>query len=392
MAGYQTAKSGPATGVDSLTTSDLYIGLMSGTSLDGIDAVLAEFPGDRCVIHSHQHRAYPPDLRAFLGRVTRDPGRATLPDIATLDVLIAEQFAAAAQSVLSAGTTTPHTVRAIGSHGQTVFHAPDAAARTTIQLGDPALIAVRTGIAVVGDFRRGDMALAGQGAPLVPAFHRYAFQAANESRAVVNIGGIANISLLRPGAPLTAFDTGPGNTLLDAWCAEHTGAAYDSEGRYAASGTVHQALLASLLDDQYFQRKPPKSTGVDYFGPAWLTARLANLAAPPESPMDIQATLAELTAASIAAALPGDAGLAAVAVCGGGAHNLDLLQRLRRRLPRSTVCTTADWGIAPGLVEATAFAWLARERLEARPSNVPEVTGATALLSMGGVYLPPQSR
>lgn len=357
--------------------------------MDGIDAVLAGFPDQRCVIHAHHHRNYPADLRALLARVTRDPAGATLPELAALDVRIAEEFAAAARHVLPDVATDRQSVQAIGSHGQTVFHAPDAPARTTVQLGDPALIAARTGLTVVGDFRRGDMALGGQGAPLVPTFHRYAFSAPKEARAVVNIGGIANVSLLIPGSPLLAFDTGPGNTLLDAWCNEHTGSAFDARGQFAASGRANEALLARFLSDDYFNRHPPKSTGVDYFNPAWIRGRLESGGTSQIAPEDMQATLAELTAATISSALPGAAEIATIAVCGGGAYNDDLLARLRRRLPGCVVHTTADWGIPPELVEAAAFAWFARERLEGRPSNAPEVTGARALLSMGGVYLPP---
>jgi len=360
---------------------------MSGTSLDGVDAVLVGFPDQRCVIRAHHHRDYPGDLRTLLARVTRDPGVATLPELAALDVRIAEEFAAAAQHLLTGAATDRPSIRAIGSHGQTVFHAPDGPARTSIQLGDPALIAARTGLTVVGDFRRGDVALGGQGAPLVPAFHRYAFGVPAATRAVVNIGGIANVTLLNPSAPLIAFDTGPGNTLLDAWCAEHTGSAFDTQGKFAASGRVQDELLALLLADPYFGRLPPKSTGVDYFNPAWIRSRLGSGSKFRIAPEDMQATLAELTAATISSTLT-DA--VAIAVCGGGAYNDDLLDRLRRRLPDCTVGTTTDWGILPELVEAAAFAWFARERLEGRPTNTPEVTGARAGLSMGGVYLPPE--
>ena len=354
--------------------------------MDGIDAVLVGFPGQRCVIHAHQHRNYPDDLRSLLGRVTRDPAGATLPELAGLDARIGEEFAAAARHLLTDAATRRQSIRAIGSHGQTVFHAPDGPARTSVQLGDPALIAARTGLTVVGDFRRGDVALGGQGAPLAPVFHQYAFSIPTGARAVVNIGGIANVTLLNPGMPLIAFDTGPGNTLLDAWCAGHTGSPFDARGKFAASGRVHEDLLAQLLADDYFGRLPPKSTGVDYFNLAWVKSRIGSTGELRIAPEDMQATLAELTAATIASALPG---AAAIAVCGGGAYNDDLLDRLRRRLPGRLVGTTTDWGIAPELVEAAAFGWFARERLEGRTTNAPEVTGARARLSMGGVYLAP---
>lgn len=357
--------------------------------MDGIDAVLAGFPDQRCVVHAHRRRNYPAELRELLGGIARDPSRTTLPELAALDVRVAEEFATLAREFLASIGNDRQAVRAIGSHGQTVFHAPDAPARATVQLGDPGLIAIHTGLTVVGDFRRGDVALGGQGAPLVPAFHRYLFSSATEARAVVNIGGIANVTLLRPGSTLVAFDTGPGNTLLDAWCAEHTGSAFDSGGRLAASGKVNEKLLERLLSDDYFTRLPPKSTGVDYFNLAWTSGRTESGGAGGISTADMQATLAELTAATIASAMPDAAAIATIAVCGGGAYNDDLLARLRRRLPGRSVHTTADWGIPPELVEAAAFAWLARERLEGRPTNEPAVTGARARLSMGGVYLPP---
>lgn len=357
--------------------------------MDGIDAILAGFPDERCVVHAHKHRNYPAELRALLGRIARNPSQTALPELAALDVRVAEEFAAVARELLASIGNDRQAVRAIGSHGQTIFHAPDGPTPVTVQLGDAGLIAMRTGVTVVGDFRRGDLALGGQGAPLVPAFHRYLFSSATEARAIVNIGGIANVTLLRPGSPLVAFDTGPGNTLLDAWCAEHTGSAFDSGGQFAASGKANEELLRRLASDDYFGRLPPKSTGVDYFNLAWARRRAGSGGTAGISAADMQATLAELTATTIAAAMPDAAAVGTLAVCGGGAYNDDLLARLRRRLPGRAVHTTVEWGIPPELVEAAAFAWFARERIEGRPTNEPEVTGAQARLSMGGVYLPP---
>lgn len=323
---------------------------------------------------------------------SRNPEAVTLPALVVMDRRIADEFATAALAVASAGSHANVKVVAVGSHGQTVFHAPDSAAHTTVQLGDPARIAACTGLTVVGDFRRGDMALGGQGAPLVPAFHQYVFALPDRSRVIVNIGGIANLTVLSPGQPVVAFDTGPGNTLLDAWATRHIGTPYDAGGRFAASGQVCAPLLAALLSDPYFARPCPKSTGVDYFSLDWLRQHLDNPGGSQPAPRDIQATLAELTARTIADAIVANAGPAAAGICGGGAANDDLMARLRRLLPDRELADTASWGLHPGLVEACAFAWFARERLAARPTNLPSVTGASARLSMGGVYLPPLSR
>ncbi len=364
---------------------------MSGTSLDGVDAVLVEFLPGECKIHGHARRTYPEPLLGELHRITRDPSRATLATATVLDVAIAEEFAATANALLDEPATAAlrEFVAAIGSHGQTVLHAPDGCPGVTVQLGDPALIAARTGLTVVGDFRRGDVALGGQGAPLVPAFHRYALGHPREARAVVNIGGIANVSLLPGDSSLVAFDTGPGNTLLDGWCMAHRGEPFDQDGGWAASGNVLSELLGRLLQDDYFRRPPPKSTGVDYFNMGWLQSYLPD---GDSAPQDVQATLAELTAATIVNALPAAAGPSVVAVCGGGARNADLMRRLKLRLGTRRLVTTAAFGIEPALVEAAAFAWFARERLAGRPTNAPEVTGARRRLSMGGVFLPPDSR
>lgn len=306
-----------------------------------------------------------------------------------MDSRVSDEFAAAALALLSIAPGLNVGVLAVGSHGQTVFHTPDSIAHTTVQLGDPARIAVRTGVTTVGDFRRGDMALGGQGAPLVPAFHQYAFALPDRCRMVVNIGGIANLTVLEPGRPVVAFDTGPGNTLLDAWAVRHLGSPYDAGGRFAATGQVCPPLLAALLADRYFARHGPKSTGVDYFSLDWLERHLAGLGGSRPPAQDVQATLAELTARTIAGAIMAGSRAPSVGICGGGAANSDLMTRLRQQLPDHEVVTTAEWGLHPGLVEACAFAWFARERLAGRPSNLPSVTGASTQLSMGGIYLPP---
>ena len=285
-------------------------------------------------------------------------------------------------------------MRAIGSHGQTVLHQPRGEAPFTLQIGDPNVIAERLGIDVVGDFRRRDLAAGGEGAPLMPAFHAAAFGVPGEARAVVNIGGIANVTQLTADGGVTGFDTGPGNCLLDAWARRHLRHAYDANGAWAATGTVQQVLLERLLADAYFSRPAPKSTGRETFSDDWLDRALAGLALPPA---DVQATLAELTARSIADGLrvasrnggPG-AGPGTdpkrVLICGGGALNADLMARLARALPRSAVDTTAAAGIAPEHVEAAGFAWLAHRYVCGLAGNLPAVTGARHPVSLGALY------
>lgn len=366
-----------------------YIGLISGTSMDGIDAVLASFGDSGVRIDGTHARAYPEALRRELLAAAATPKSANLADYGRLHMRVAQEFAATALDLLAASGRQPADIRAIGSHGQTLLHAPEADPPFSLQAGDPGTLAALTGMTVVADFRNADLALGGQGAPLVPAFHQFAFSTPAEDRALVNIGGIANITLLPGGGPVTGFDTGPGNTLLDDWYRRHHSAAFDRGGSWAAGGKVHAELLATLQADPYFAAPSPKSTGTDYFCGAWLDRALASLDTAPAA-QDIQATLAELSAATIADALAAGSGMPSLlAVCGGGAHNADLLARLQQRLPGSKVDTTSRWGVDPDWVEATAFAWLARERLAGQPGNVPTVTGATTLAALGGVYLPP---
>lgn len=365
-----------------------YVGLISGTSMDGIDAVLAEFdPAD----------AEPPRLVATLSVPYSDglqqqlrrlcAGSGSLQDFGEAHVAVAEEFAAATRRLLALAGGGPAT--AIGSHGQTVLHAPGGRHRYSLQVGDPGRLAVRTGLPVVADFRNADIALGGQGAPLVPAFHRAAFARPGHSRAALNIGGIANLTLLPAEGSVRAFDTGPGNTLLDAWARRHLGQPFDEDGAWAATHEADPGLLAALLGDPYFAAAAPKSTGPEHFNLDWLERHLAALSGD-LAPGIVQSTLAELSAASIAAALAAEGRFDEIGVCGGGAHNGDLLRRLRRRLPGSTVVTTDEWGLPPDWVEATAFAWLARERLHGRPGNLPSATGASRPAPLGGLYLPAQ--
>lgn len=366
---------------------ELYVGLMSGTSMDGIDAVLAGFgsAGARA-LHAIQ-MPWPAEIHDELQQMCLEPDSATLPRVAALDVRTGEQFASAALRVIRESGVVPSAIMAIGSHGQTILHRPHGCPRYTVQIGDPAIIAVRTGLPVVADFRRGDVALGGQGAPLVPAFHRYYFGRPGEAAAVVNIGGIANVSIITAGGAVIAYDTGPGNCLLDRWVQLNRRTVFDDNGAWAASGDCHELLSRELMADPWFEAAPPKSTGVDKFNLTWLQSALDRLAEPP-APEDVQATLAELTASTVAAALRKHAATT-VAVAGGGARNGDLLARLQRHLPGCTVRSSVDWGLDPSLVEPMAFAWLARERMHGRPGNVPSATGASAALSLGGVYLPP---
>ncbi|MFI4869689.1 MAG: anhydro-N-acetylmuramic acid kinase [Steroidobacterales bacterium] len=367
----------------------LYLGLMSGTSMDGIDAALLEIDDEGMRLLSAVCRDWPPPLRRRLRRLAEDYQHIGLVELGQLDTSAGREFALAAEQLLRANALPASAVRAIGSHGQTVLHQPRGDAPFTLQIGDPNIIAERLGIDVVGDFRRRDLAAGGEGAPLMPAFHAAAFGIPGEARAVVNIGGIANVTRLTADGGVTGFDTGPGNCLLDAWARRQLRHAYDANGAWAATGTVQQALLERLLGEPYFSRPAPKSTGRETFSDDWLDRALAGLAL---APADVQATLAELTARSIADSLKGgpmaDPGTEPrrVLICGGGALNADLMARLARALPRAAVDTTAAAGIAPEHVEAAGFAWLAHRYVCGLAGNLPAVTGARHPLPLGALY------
>jgi anhydro-N-acetylmuramic acid kinase len=361
----------------------LYLGLISGTSADGIDAALVAFDDAGCRLVRGRTYAWSAALREQLVLLGQGRDGASLDDIGSLDVQAGEAFATAARALLAEAGADPGAVRAIGSHGQTVRHRPAQAHPFTWQIGDPHLIAERCGITTVADFRRRDVAAGGQGAPLVPAFHAALLHDAGEDRAVLNLGGIANLTLLPATGDVRGFDTGPANALLDAWCSRHTGAAYDDGGAFAAQGRVDDALLARLREEPWFALPPPKSTGREQFHLAWLAARLSGS----ESPADVQATLLELSAATVADALratqPTTRRLLA---CGGGVHNPRLLARIAARLPGVVLESTAAHGLDPDFVEAMAFAWLARETLAGRPGNVPGVTGARGPRVLGAIH------
>lgn len=353
--------------------------------MDGIDAALMDFSDSPQLLAWHSH-PLPEQVRQQLYRL-QTPGNDELTATMHLDVVIGRLFAEAVHALLDKAGLKADQISAIGSHGQTLRHYPDGPTPSTLQIGDPNLIAELTGITTVADFRRRDMAAGGQGAPLVPAFHAGVFHHPGRNRAILNIGGIANLTLLPADVsqPVSGFDTGPGNGLMDAWIDQHYQQAFDRDGEWAASGHVHPGLLERLLNDPYFARTPPKSTGREYFNLAWLQPALetfAHLAA-----RDVQATLAELSARSITEALSrGTMEVEDVLVCGGGVHNRHLMQRLEELLIPATVASTAIAGIDPDQVEAAAFAWLARQTLNDEPGNLPSVTGASHPVVLGGIY------
>ncbi len=353
--------------------------------MDAVDAALVRFAsGQRPRLVAAEAVPVPADLVARTRRALREP--VPVHEIGALDAAWGERFAEAALRLLRQARIDPTRVRAIGSHGQTLWHAPHARPPFTWQIGDPTRIVQATGITTVADFRRRDIAAGGQGAPLVPAFHRALFQTPTHDRVVLNVGGIANVTLLPASGVVSGFDTGPGNTLLDAWARRHLRRPYDEGGRWAASGQIHPRLLERLLGEPYFAQDPPKSTGPERFHLDWLDSALEGLQRPP-SAVDVQATLVELTATTVARAITTQLpGTCEILVCGGGAFNPYLMQRLTHHLPGRQVRTTTELGVPAEWVEAMAFAWLAREALAARPGNVPAVTGAAAPVVLGAIY------
>lgn len=368
--------------------SALYIGLISGTSADGIDAALVHFEhGTPQLVHALTH-PWPAALRDQILRVAQDETKLDLDAYGHLDVAIGHVFADASQALLTRSDTPAHAVRAIGSHGQTIRHRPTGDHPFTLQIGDATVIAERVEIDVVADFRRADIAAGGQGAPLLPAVHAMLLATPGQTRVVLNLGGIANITVLSADGSVIGFDTGPANGLLDAWCLRHRGEAFDRDGIFAASGQIDQALLSAMLDDAYFSLPPPKSTGREHFHLGWLDAHARSASLPPA---DVQATLLELTVRSVAAAIDRHAPDASdVLLCGGGVHNSVLVRRLSEVLNPRAVRSTHEHGIDPDYLEATAFAWLARQRLLGLPGNLPAVTGARGPRVLGAVYAAPR--
>lgn len=365
----------------------LYVGLISGTSMDGIDAALVEFGDHQCNVLATAAVAYPAELRTQLIEGSRTPASCTVDMIGQLDQWVGECFRDATVTLLSEAGVDPTSVTAIGSHGQTLRHQPRAARPFTLQIGDANIIAAGTGITTVADFRRRDIAVGGEGAPLTPAFHQWLFSNAEKDRAVLNIGGIANVTMLS-SPTVIGFDTGPGNTLLDGWIRSNLNKPFDDAGDWARSGTVSEPLLNQMLNDPYFDLPPPKSTGFEYFNGAWVRSKVASLSANDLRASDVQATLAELSACTIARSILNlSPGIEEVLVCGGGVHNSDLMQRLRSYLSGIQVISTDVFGLHPDWVEAAAFAWLARRCLEGKTGNLPEVTGADRAEVLGAIYL-----
>lgn len=359
----------------------MYVGIMSGTSLDGLDFALIEHDSHTRLIATH-YEPMPQQLKQDLLELC-STGPDELARAAIAEQAWARLAARGVQRLLAQEQVSPRAIRAIGSHGQTVRHEPRRG--FTLQIGNPALLAELTDICVVADFRRRDVAAGGQGAPLVPAFHEAIFGDAEQARAVLNVGGFSNLSLLQPGQATRGFDCGPGNVLLDAWIQRNLGSAYDQSGAWAASGEVNHTLLQTFLDDPFFSTLGPKSTGRELFNLSWLDAHLAGF--PELAAQDVQATLLELTAISICDALrKSQPDTRDVWVCGGGAHNVALMNRLQAHLPDCQVSSTALFGIDPDWIEAMAFAWLAHCCLEGIAANRPSVTGARGLRVLGAIY------
>ena len=358
----------------------LYIGLMSGTSLDGVDGVLIDIgDGGALALRGHRHEAFVGSLRDEL-LALNTAGNDELHRAAMASQGVAQAYASVVNALLFDSGTVAREVRAIGAHGQTVRHRPEAG--YTAQLLNGALLAELTGIDVVCDLRSRDVAAGGQGAPLAPGFHAAVFGHAEETRAVLNLGGISNLTLLTPGQAVTGFDCGPANALLDGWCQRHLQQPFDADGQWAAGGQVHAPLLAALLAEPYFALPPPKSTGRDLFSMAWLDARLADIAA-----VDVQATLAALTIESVAHDLERHAPqAAALFVCGGGARNAHLMRSFAQRLPHVRIGTTDELGVPVDQVEGAAFAWLAQRFVQRLPGNLAEVTGARGPRLLGALH------
>ena len=364
-----------------------YVGLMSGTSVDAIDAALVEINEDKMELVDYRQYPIAADVQQALRNINLS---SSIEEMTELDVLTGQHFGRAVLSLLEVNEISAQQVRAIGSHGQTIMHLPGKVPARTLQIGDPHQVSRLTGITTVADFRRADMAAGGQGAPLTPAFHAWRFRSSRINRIVLNIGGIANITVMPSAraAEIRGFDTGPGNTLMDAWIQQCLGHDFDEQGRWAASGKVREDLIKLMLEHPYFSATPPKSTGKDDFNLAWL-ASIMNKTGRVYENEDIQATLLELTAVSIAVAISACAPeTEEVLTCGGGIHNPVLVQRLQSLLRDITVKSTGDYGVNPDAVEALTFAWLARQRLENIPANLPSVTGAKKTAVLGAIIEP----
>ena len=360
----------------------MYLGLISGTSADGIDAALVRFE-PHCELIFGRTYAWDESLRARLIALGQGGEATSLDELGALDTTLARAFADAALQATRDAGLTPGQVHAIGSHGQTIRHRPEGKAPFTWQMGDGNVIAERSGITTVADFRRRDVAAGGQGAPLLPALHAALLADINEQRAVLNLGGIGNLTLLPFAGDVRGFDSGPANALMDAWCQRHTGATYDKGGAFARAGRIDDTLLSRLLADAWFALPPPKSTGREQFHLDWLATHLQG----DEAPADVQATLLALTVRTIADALQAtQPDTRRVLACGGGVHNPVLMAALAASIPDAVVESTAAHGIDPDYIEAMGFAWLARQTLLGLPGNLPAVTGAGGPRVLGAIH------
>ncbi len=365
-----------------------YVGLMSGTSVDGIDCALIRC-GTSIQLEATLGYPIPAGTRDAIAAISHS-GADEIERLGRLDRELGQLFAQACQAILQETGIEPAQISAIGSHGQTIRHRPPSSGEPrdrafTLQIADPNTIAEVTGITTVADFRRRDMAAGGEGAPLAPAFHAAALARADVARAIVNIGGISNVTILQGEVLHSGFDTGPGNTLLDQWIKLHRGEAYDDQGSWSAQGSTSQPLLEHLLQHPFFSVRGPRSTGKEDFNLPGLQHSLAAVGDLPAE--NVQATLADLTAETIARGILGsDVPVDETYVCGGGAHNKDLLRRLQEKLPSTKVDTTARLGLDPDWVEAATFGWLAHRAIEGLTGNAPAVTGASAPRILGGIY------
>ncbi|MBF0471445.1 MAG: anhydro-N-acetylmuramic acid kinase [Gammaproteobacteria bacterium] len=364
---------------------ELYIGIMSGTSADGVDALLADFAQQPPRVIAHHHTPFSAPLRQEILDLCHGGERDEIETMGRVSRVLGELYATTTSKLLKQSATPATSITAIGCHGQTIRHRPRAKTPYTLQIGDGATLAYRTGITTITDFRSADIAAGGEGAPLAPAFHAALFRSPTANRIVLNIGGIANLTLLsaETGREITGFDCGPGNTLLDLWIEHQQGEQYDHQGRWGRGGTAIPELLQRLLSDPYFAEKPPKSCGREEFNYPWLASALT----PRYSAQDVQTTLHQLTATTIAEAVNATMPQCdEVIVCGGGNYNLYLLQQIAEQLPQCHITSCENYGFRPLEMEALAFAWLARETLHGRYGNIPSVTGATEGVILGAIY------
>ena len=361
----------------------VYLGLISGTSMDAIDAALVDFDVAPLRIIASSATPFAPALKQRLSALIENPGSVALDEVGQMDVELGRAFAQAALELMRSAGVGAGRVTAIGSHGQTLRHRPDLAAPFSWQIGDPNTLTEMTGVTVVADFRRRDVAAGGQGAPLLPVFHDQVFRSDSEDRVIANLGGIANITILTRDSSVTGFDTGPANRLLDAWISLHAGKEFDAGGAWAATGEVDDTLLGELLDEPYLRLAPPKSTGRELFNLPWLQSKLGLFS---RQARDVQATLQQFTAVSLADAVRQYAPGAALYVCGGGAHNVDLLKAIALLIAPNRVAGTDTLGLDPDYVEAVALAWFAKRTLEGLTSSAGSVTGAKGARILGGVY------